>query len=288
MLSCCKLFMDQLNLEEAREAFDRVYQLKPNAYIYQAGITMFYLDDIYAAGKCFAENAQYYEARFGGCGSEERIWRDACELMLNSRASRRNKSTNEQPLIIPKIPELDEFSVVTQKETRKVMRVARDLFDASVAGDHSRMILSRAKLLSIANDRGRPTRHPDPKQWKLNSWYFLGLHYDVLGRTDESRACMKNAVKLSSAGNLYDIIHTLPMLHMSRRDWYDDEDLDSNESLVLSEVEENICDSVDQLIVSEIQDALGRKGLKTSGSKAQVQQRLFNALLKDAQIYLND
>ena len=201
----------EMNVKEASEAFDRVYQLKPSAYIYPAGIALFYCDEIYTAGECFTKNAQIFEARFGMRASEERLWRDACQLLLINTQT----NNSSHPNIISSIPNEsdDDFSVhAPPPETRKIIRIARDMFDASIVGDFSRMILSRAKLIEIANSNGGSRR--DPKLWKLSSWYFLGLHYDVLGHTEESKACMRNAWNLSSANKANaqnDIIHTLPI-----------------------------------------------------------------------------
>jgi len=286
-----KTCLKMLNVKEASEAFDRVYQLKPSAYIYPAGIALFYCDEIYTAGECFAKNAQIFEARFGMRASEERLWRDACQLLLINTQT----NNSSHPNTISSIPNEfdDDFSVhAPPPETRKIIRIARDMFDASIVGDYSRMILSRAKLIEIANSNGGSRR--DPKLWKLSSWYFLGLHYDVLGRIEESKACMRNAWNLSSANKANaqnDIIHTLPMLHLSRRDWLKDDSYDSNDGHqlpVISNAEENIRDSIDKLLLVHIENALEQKGLEISGSedKGTLKKRLFDALMADANINL--
>jgi tetratricopeptide (TPR) repeat protein len=298
MNSFCPHSFHQLNVEGAWEAFQRVYQLKPSAYIFQAGISLFYLGDFNAAGECFARNAQIYEARFGLRASEERLWRDACELMmLTKEANRRN---TRQPSINRILLQEDKDSAdKLSPETRKIVSIARGLFNASVMGNHYEVILSRAKLLWIAHNSGvrsgldstsTSIRRSDPKLWRLNSWYYLGLHYDVLGMEEESKKCMKNALKLSlvNSNAKDDFIHTLPMLHLSRRDWFDDDPLDDDTftaietSHVKKEVEANIQNSVDKLLLSEIQDALGRKGLKTSGgNKSDLKKRLLTELMED-------
>jgi len=38
---------------------------------------------------------------------------------------------------------------------------------------------------------------------------------------------MENTLMISS-GNSNDIVHTLPMLQLSRRDWFDDDDVERN------------------------------------------------------------
>jgi tetratricopeptide (TPR) repeat protein len=280
-----------------------VYQLKPSAYIFQAGISLFYLGDFEAAGECFSRNTKIYEARFGLRASEERIWRDACELMmLTKEANRRNNRQKVKSRI--SFQEDENSADAPPPETRKIISIARGLFDASLIGNHYKVIISRAKLLWIANNAsGRSglgpsssnIRRSDPKLWRLNSWYYLGLHYDVLGMEEESKKCMKNALKLSlvNSNAKDDFIHTLPMLHLSRRDWFDDDPMDDDTFTtvdrfqVKKEVEANIQSSVDKLLLSEIQDALGRKGLKTSGgNKSDLKQRLLIALMEDANKYI--
>ena len=66
----------------------------------------------------------------------------------------------------------------------------------------------------------------DRKMWKISSWFYLGLHYDVLGDLEESKRCMKRAIQLAPNANGRDITHTLPTLHMASRDWFDDEAMD--------------------------------------------------------------
>lgn len=219
-------------------------------------------------------------------------------MMVTKETHRRN---NRQPAKKRISFQVDNESAdKLSPETRKIISIARGLFDASVMGNHYEVILSRAKLLWIANNSGvrsgldsanSSIRRSDPKLWKLNSWYYLGLHYDVLGMEEESKKCMKNALKLSlvNSNAKDDFIHTLPMLHLSRRDWFDDEPLDDDTFTAIEtfqvkkEVEANIQNSVDKLLLSEIQDALGRKGLKTSGgNKSDLKQRLLTVLMEDA------
>jgi hypothetical protein len=69
--------------------------------------------------------------------------------------------------------------------------------------------------------------------WQLSSWYYLRLHYDALVEEADSKACMKMALhQCFSVGNGSDIIHTLPVIHMLRRDWYDDEGVSREETFV--------------------------------------------------------
>ena len=95
------------------------------------------------------------------------------------------------------------------KETRKVLRFARDLFSASIEGDLIKVTLARAKLRSICGNVGRNDnssmsriRRQDAKMWALSSWFYLGLHYDATGDIKQSKICMKMALhQTGSFGN---------------------------------------------------------------------------------------
>ena len=76
--------LKMLELQEADACFSEVFELKPDAYLWQAGIVKYYLGEIEAAADIFARCAQLYESRFFDPASEERIWRHACELTLIS------------------------------------------------------------------------------------------------------------------------------------------------------------------------------------------------------------
>ena len=92
-------------------------------------------------------------------------------------------------------------------ESRKVFRIAKDMFQATVNNDQIGVVLGQAKLRAICG-----------------SWYYLGLHYNALGDVDESKECMKMALQLCPNRKTDDIIHSLPILHMTVRHWFDDEE----------------------------------------------------------------
>lgn len=299
--------LKMLQLEEADEAFNLVYQMKPNAYCWQAGVVKFYLKDYYGAAEIFAKSATYYETKFGDMASEERIWRDACELKLLSELYKQ-KVKNKGRDLDPPIARVSESDGLIPKETRKVLRIAADLFSSSVENDLSTTVLARAKLRSIcgeydgADGKGNESERKiqrkkiDRKMWRLNAWYYLGLHYDCTGDTESSKNCMKMALRQCIGGNGSDIIHTLPMLHMSRRDWFDDDifeeddgfDFDSEEVSSdqlpqgSSNAVESIKESVKTMRLSALQESLKKRGLKTSGSKSALKSRLQRCLLEDA------
>lgn len=246
-------------LIESDQYFNQVFILKPNAYVWQAGIVKFYLNHIYDAAIIFSKCANIYESKFGEPATEERIWRHACALKLYHQMSRQEKKdllinhiNKNQQLgkhknnklfigtaiddLVPPIPisEYTTLDVLLRAERRKVMRITRDLYSSSIDNNHGLTILSRAKLRSMGSTTGVDTSRTkivmDHKLWKLNSLFYLGLHYDCIGNMKESKQCLKNSLRLCpSTGIGNDIIHTLPILHMTSRDWYDEEKVNDDE-----------------------------------------------------------
>jgi tetratricopeptide (TPR) repeat protein len=294
--------LKMLKIEEASEAFDRVFELKPDAYLWQAGIAKFYLGDMEAAADIFAKSAATYETKFSMPATEERIWRHACELKLLSSMSKKERKSIEEfgggESLLTVVPENDGTAKLLRSETRKVLRVSRELFAASISKNYSEIILSRARLRSIG---GAFDTRPniDRKMWRLNSWYYLGLHYDCLGNFEESKRCMKMALLMCPSGSGEDIVHTLPLLHMKQRDWFDDDewegaDVDpSDESVQTKATEkepvdadpiliESIKSSLTELRLVDLRDALRIRGIKAQGSKSDLQKRLYQSLMEDA------
>ena len=308
----------QLQIEDASAAFDKVFELKPNAYLWQAGMVKFYLDDLEGAADLFARNAAVYESKFGGQASEERIWRHACELKIASVMGK--KGTKDilayiddiRSTLVP-MPVIDEDPDSLFAESRKVFRIARDLFAASINNDQSGIILARAKLRSIGGNFDKIPQS-DLKMWKLNAWFYLGLHYDAIGEIGESKECMKMALRnCPNAGHGADIVHALPLLHMSQRDWFDDDDMDDDplellraspgkefdddndeeledDSTIIAgpdtvDVDPLVSDSIRKSIAKmrllELQDALKTRGIKAHGAKKELQNRLYRSLLHD-------
>mmetsp|Transcript_5062 Transcript_5062/g.7328 ORF Transcript_5062/g.7328 Transcript_5062/m.7328 type:complete len:432 (-) Transcript_5062:262-1557(-) len=291
--------LKMLRLQESVQAFEKVFELRPNAYCWQAGIAKYYLGDLVGAADIFARSARIYETKFGGAASEERIWRDACEIKyLSNNRKQLKKVEGGAKAVIPTAGEVDEDCL---SETRKVLRIGRDLFAATIENDASNLVLSRAKLRSICGAYDSDNSKLDRKMWNLNSWFYLGLHYDALGDNEESKKCMKMALRLCpSSGKGDDIIHTLPLLHMSARDWFDDDEFEPVEEgfqdnlnddkytikgptgvgiepLVLQSIQ----DSISKLKFHELTVALKKRGLKHTGSKEVLQSRLLNSLAED-------
>lgn len=193
--------------------------------------------------------------------------------------------------------------------TRKVIQLATELFAATIKDDAVSVVLARAKLRAI----GTPTSTSsstsvvvDRKLWKLTSWFYLGLHYDALGNIEESKHCLKQALRLCPNANGDDIIQALPMLHMSIRDWFDDDDffsevdndnvdvdIDMNQqqqqqAAVTAAVRTpsqvmvtSIQQSVKEMKLNQLQDGLKLRGLKFHGLKEDLQRKLVVTLCAD-------
>jgi tetratricopeptide (TPR) repeat protein len=282
------------------------------------------LNELEEAADIFARNAATYESKFGLPATEERIWRHACELKLLSSLDKRERKRIQESsaggiaAMLTQIADKDFTAELLRSESRMVLRTARNLFNATVENDYSALILSRAKLHSIAGafDYSSKRLVMDRKMWKIQSWFYLGLHYDALGEAEESKKCMKMALRLRpSSGKADDIIHTLPMLHMSQREWFDDDDdFDSDffhnsttwqsggvisdqaaaNSKAIRSVSVGSAEQIDPVFVEsmqagiaklrlpELQDALRLRGIPAGvGSKEELRTKLFDSMLGD-------
>lgn len=94
----------QLRLAEAHESFNKVYSIKPEAYVWQDGLLKYYLDEYEAGAESLANNAIRYETRFGEPASEERIWRDACELKIVSSLHGKRKVKDRSIPVAMRVP----------------------------------------------------------------------------------------------------------------------------------------------------------------------------------------
>ncbi len=325
-----------LCLDLADQYFDKVFEVRPEAYLWQAGIVKFYLGNIEGASEIFARNALQFETKFGPMGmgpaSEERIWRSAAELKYISnlkKKERKQYKLDKQNGITPiaQINDENNDESTMGPETRKVHRLARELFDASIKEEKSSEVVARAKLLSFAEGEASSTVSTiskDIKKRKLNACYFLALHYDVTGEIEESKKWIKVAFKLCNmnAGKSSDIMDTLPLLHMTARDWFDDDPYDveeddeafgTEESIFKAErsksskstvpaggskaggkaehmsdaysdpvLEASIMEDVSKMKFDEIRDALKIRGISVTGSKETLKERLFISLMDDA------
>ncbi len=342
-----------LRFEEAGASFDKVYKIKPDAYLWQDGIVKYYLGDYHGAAESLAKNAKRYEVRFMEPASEERIWRDAAELKVISSFNGGRK-VSKQFIDVPAAMRvvLDEDSVVDDKtaemesiasERRKVIRIARQLFSSSLRNDSKGVALARAQLQACCGDSfpsslkstlptlstskkaksSSTSVSKDHKMHKLHSFFYLGLHYDALGRSYESKQCMKMALKTcaqSIGGNNQDITFLLPVIHMTVRDWYDDDEFDTEEDtdgidlddekfmeqlLVEGGVEldlnnrddkvssngndaasiklaSRLRESIKDWKVVDLKNELKARKLKVSGSKKELQDRLVDDLKREA------
>lgn len=338
-----------LHFQEAYDSFNKVYQIKPEAYLWQDGLLKYYLEEYHEAAESLAKNAVRYETRFMEPASEERIWRDACELkIVHTIYSRKMKNQNVPAAIRVALQEgIDEEQSEKESigsERRKVMRLARQLFSNSLRNNAAGVSLAQAQLQAMCGDSFPPSlkstlptmpmsdenqqqqssfqsTRPDRKMYKLHSLFYLGLYYDALGQSKESKQCMKMALKTcanSIGGNNQDITYLLPVIHMTIRDWYDDdedfyEDEDTEEEFDISGgddfiaelvsdggVELNVTDgddsvggsssndrrseiqrvrdSIKDMRVIDLKEELKKRGLGRSGRKAELQKRLRDYL----------
>jgi tetratricopeptide (TPR) repeat protein len=305
--------------------------LNPDAYLWQAGIVKYYLNEWSDAAAIFAKSAELFETKFQQPASEERIWRDACALKYASALpskKQRNKLLESIDDIIPTIQDMvindeeDEFMAFARKENRKVIQYTRDLLQAALRGDRTQMVLAKAQLASLSGNKNDKSNISDKKMRKLTSLFYLGLFHDAMGEETEAKACLKRALHLSpSSGKSSDIMQTLPLLHMTARDWFDDDlfdgdddedlmrvggewnaQLDHNEvhgdgdaddtssstNLFLSGsysdplLEQSIKEDVDKMSFSQLRESLKIRGLATTGSKQVLRDRLFYSLMDDA------
>ena len=346
----------KLRFEEAGAAFDKVYQIKPDVYLWQDGIVKYYLDDYHGAAESLARNAKRYEVRFMEPASEERIWRDAAELKVVSSLNggrKVSKNFTDVPAAMRVVIDEDNGAVDEKtaemesiaSERRKVIRIARQLFSCSLRNDSKGVALARAQLQACCGDSfpsslksTLPTvptpkkettssssssfASKDHKMYKLHSFFYLGLHYDALGRSYESKQCMKMALKTcahSISGNGRDITYLLPVIHMTVRDWYDDDEFDVKEDTTDEQIDLNDEEMIEQLLneggvklelntegddnktnntastkltsslresikdmrIVDLKQELKARKLKTSGSKKELQDRLVDDLRRE-------
>jgi len=305
----------RMDFESATTAFDRVFELNPHAYLWQAGIPFFYQGDYKRASEIFARSILIFESRFGELASEERIWRDACELMYLGTLDEPTRESTRENLShhIEPCPLIDENSDPLSEETRLVVRVAKDFFAATTAQKPVDVAVGRAKLRSLGGPEMGSLR--DVKMFKLMSWYYLGLHYDCIGQPEKGKRCMKVATRFCPDNKKKnDLFFQLPFIHMTKRKWIDDndnddddDDADPKEDPIITDHVKNILsrvsdygktanpiliaslqDSISGLSMTDIQAALREHGLEDSyGTKEQLADNLVLDLLLslDSDIY---
>jgi tetratricopeptide (TPR) repeat protein len=310
-----------LQISEAGACFDRVFAVKPEAYLWQAGIVKYYLGDYERAAEILTRAAWTFETRFGEPATEERIWRLVVALKKYHDKIKKNRKvvleTGGIESLVPELTAKENDEALRRSEMRKVLRTTRALFEAAAERDLAGTIVSLAKLRALGGDVEGSAKRPllDRKLWRLNSWFYLGLYYDAVGNVEESKKCIKTALLLSP-GSGTDLIHVLPMLHMSQRGWFDDEDIHDDDlyinrsngvggtvtshklesdstnkaprpqfrspSSLDPALVESIRSGVEQLRYSDVQNALRIRGMKGVGTKEELQERLISSLLQDA------
>ena len=151
-------------------------------------------------------------------------------------------------------------------------------------------------LTSVLAEDEQPNRSPaspDPKMYRLLSLFFLGLHYDACGQSFQSKQCMKMALKTCAdrvSGNSQDITFLLPVIHMTIRDWYDDDEFDASDArdeearaggeddATSDATHDRLRESIKSMRVVDLKGELKRRRLKVSGSKEELRERLIHSL----------
>jgi len=202
------------------------------------------------------------------------------------------------------------------QERRKVIRLARQLFSSSLRDNAAGVALARAQLQAMCGDAFPPSlkstlptmpkseqgpksssavrSRPDRKMYRLHSLFYLGLHYDALGQSYESKQCMKMALKRcaeSIGGNNQDITYLLPMIHMTIRDWYDDDEFDLDEDgetpdlagdyLVAELVNSG---GVELMLEEECEDGTTSSAENVRGDRREKTERHLRESIKDTRI----
>jgi len=223
------------------------------------------------------------------------IFRDACALKQVTQAKatirRSNRSKGIKNGDVPTLPhsELHSVPIIPDndklpKESRTVIRLARDLFTASIGHDPGLVAIIRAKLHCICF--GKQSVRNDVSQRRLHAWYYLGLHYDALCMEEQSKWCMSSADSFVVEGS-NDLTFSLPRIHMKQRKWkhscIDDtfgwkEDVRDDTSNLTSSLRASISD----FTLKEIQEALRKRGEHYSGKKSILQEVLLERLIRDA------
>merc|ERR1711862_470327 len=204
--------------------------------------------------------------------------------------------------------------IFRSKETRKVLRLVYDLFKATIDHDIYTLLYTRTKLRIIALTKSTNNNNHDPKLYKLQSWYYLGLHYDVLSssnnnkdnkykRSDnlnhnyiiKSKYCMKKALEqtLNKSLNGGDIMKILPLLHMTIRNWFDDEEISSNISndnysnnnydndILNDRIRNDLIDDCMEVKVVDLKHILRSRGFLLKGSKIDIVYRVVDFIMDE-------
>ena len=108
-----------LRFQEASDSFNKVYQIKPEAYLWHDGLLKYYLEDYHGAAESLAKNAFRYETRFLEPASEERIWRDAAELKIVNTLNGGRMMKNEDIPIAMRVP-MEEGQDAEQSEKESI------------------------------------------------------------------------------------------------------------------------------------------------------------------------
>jgi len=183
-------------LDDALSNFDVADDLGDGErYLWQRGVTLFYLERYEDAFDDLLDNADLFEERYGDPASEERL--------LAAAAAKIGRLDD-------RVDEALTFKDGLPKESRVVLRLATDVF----RGDADPAALAKATARDDAND---------PMRRNLLAHFYAGLYFDAF-RRDPQRAAAHMALADNRANRETDrnndITCHLPKLHIAKRKWH--------------------------------------------------------------------
>lgn len=236
-------------LEEALACFDVAQDLSQHTrYEWHRGLALFYLGRDADAAADLVANAQRFEERFEEPATEERIFAAAAARRATAAATAETKA--RRPPIVVESP---------LRETRPVLRAARDLFFAG-AGEAPTMAWTakelqaacRARGLKVSGKKadlvvrlaeGAPTTEPgldeeaartkafdalrglctdrngDPLRRKLFAHFYAGLYHEAENDRDRAAAHLAIAAQRAETDPTGDLTAVLPKIHADARGW---------------------------------------------------------------------
>merc|ERR1711862_131044 len=176
--------------------------------------------------------------------------------------------------------------IFRSKETRKVLRLVYDLFKATIDHDIDTPLYTRTKLRIIALTKSTWNNNKDNKYKRSDN---LNHNYII-----KSKYCMKKALEqtLNKSLNGGDIMKILPLLHMTIRNWFDDEEISSssndnysnnnNDNDILNDrIRNDLIDDCMEVKVVDLKHILRSRGFLLKGSKIDIVYRVVDFIMDE-------
>lgn len=195
-----KAYLKMGQLDDAMTCFDTVRDLSHGSkYLWQRGLTLFYLERYGEAADDLGQNAELYETKFHEPATEERLlWAAA----LAKAGSKEDVLT---------------WSSDLPRENRIVFRLAVDMF----RGDADPVVLKRATAEDDAFD---------PMRRNMMAHYYTGLYWDAIKNDPHRAAAHMLRAKICASldkNAADDIMCSIPNIHLNIRGW-DPNDVDDD------------------------------------------------------------